>query len=151
MKINIKINNLNKTFNIDNYGISLLDLLRREGYKSVKKGCDTGTCGVCTVLLDGKPILSCSLLAIKANGHEVTTVEGVSEEAKIIAEYITAEGGDQCGFCGPGLVMAIMGLKNENLEINSESVKEYLAGNLCRCSGYEAQHRGIMKYLEVEK
>lgn len=151
MKISIKINNLNKTFNIDNLGMSLLELLRLEGYKSVKKGCDTGTCGVCTVLLDGKPILSCSLLAIKADGHEVTTVEGVSDEAKKIAEYITAEGADQCGFCGPGLVMAIMGLKNENLEITSENVKEYLAGNLCRCSGYEAQHRGIMKYLEVEK
>lgn len=129
----------------------LLDTLRKLGYKSVKRGCESASCGVCNIHVDGKVVPSCAFLTIRADQKKITTLEGVQEKAKEIAAYITAEGAEQCGFCSPGSMMTLLSLFNENENPTMEEVKHYLAGNLCRCSGYEGQHRGIAKYLEVKK
>jgi len=128
----------------------LLNLLRKLGFKSVKKGCDTGTCGVCTVLLNEKPILSCSYLAVRADGKNITTVEGLGKKADAIIDAIVNEGADQCGFCGPALILTVYALQKELKNPTMEDVNRYLAGNLCRCSGYEGQLRGIKNFLGVK-
>ena len=83
----------------------LLDFLREQGYKSMKRGCDTGNCGLCTVWMDEKPVLSCSIPAARAAGHKITTLEGVQEEAAEFSDYLAKEGADQCGYCSPGMIM----------------------------------------------
>lgn len=128
----------------------LLDTLRKLGYKSVKRGCETTSCGVCSIIVDNKLVPSCSYLTVRAHNKHVLTVEGIQEEARKIGHYITSEGVDQCGFCSPGHVMAIYALMKENPKANMEEVKHFLAGNICRCSGYEGQHRAIKKLLEVD-
>ncbi len=129
----------------------LLDFLRAHGCKSVKRGCETSNCGLCTVFLDGRPILSCSFLAARADGHAVTTLEGLQEEAKEFTAFIADQGAEQCGFCNPGFVMNALALFRENPDPDETEIKEYLAGNLCRCSGYEGQLRGIKNFLEWKK
>ena len=129
----------------------LIDLLRAHGCYSVKRGCETSGCGLCTVLLDGKPILSCSMLAARADGHSVSTLEGLQEEAADFVGFIADEGAEQCGFCSPGLVMNTIALLRENPDPTDEEILAYLAGNLCRCSGYEGQLRGIRAYLNSRK
>jgi carbon-monoxide dehydrogenase small subunit len=131
-------------------GEYLLDTLRDLGFKSVKRGCDTTSCGVCSIVVDNKLVPSCSYLTMRADGKSVVTVEGIEEEAREIAHYITAEGVEQCGFCSPGHVMAIHMLKKELNHPTMDDIKHYLAGNMCRCSGYEGQHRAIKKMLEVK-
>ncbi|GAB6276766.1 MAG: 2Fe-2S iron-sulfur cluster-binding protein [Rectinema sp.] len=131
-------------------GEMLTEVLRRAGYFEVKKGCDTGNCGACTVLLEGKPVLSCSCLAIRVDGKEVTTIQGLAGEAKKFAQFLTAEGADQCGFCAPGFALTVLSMKKELPNPNEAEIRHYLAGNLCRCSGYEGQIRAIKKYLEAE-
>ncbi len=148
MNITATVNGLKKTFSI-NPGDLLADVLRKAGYTEVKKGCDTGTCGVCTVLLDGTPVLSCSLLAARADGRAVTTIRGVEKEAADFAEFLAAEGADQCGFCAPGFALSVIAMKRELKNPGEEEIKHYLAGNLCRCSGYEGQLRAVRKYLEA--
>lgn len=128
----------------------LIDSLRKLGFKSVKKGCDTTSCGVCSIIVDGRLIPSCSYLTVRTEAKSILTVEGIPEASRKIAEMITSEGVDQCGFCSPGHVMAIYALMKENENATIEDVKHYLAGNLCRCSGYEGQHRAIKKLLEVK-
>jgi carbon-monoxide dehydrogenase small subunit len=128
----------------------LLDVLRKEGYVSVRRGCDNTSCGVCTVLLDGKPVPSCSVLAIKADGHKITTVEGIQEEADKLGRLFGEEGADQCGFCNPSMALTVYALKLENPNANEEDIKAYLVGNLCRCTGYVAQHKAIKTYLEEQ-
>ena len=126
----------------------LLDFLREKGCLSVKRGCDTSNCGLCTVLLDGKPILSCSTLAARADGHEIHTLEGLQAEAADFVGFIADQGADQCGFCNPGFVMNTIALLRENPDPTDEEIRAYLAGNLCRCTGYEGQLRAIRTYLE---
>lgn len=125
---------------------TLFHLLRRKGCYSVKCGCETENCGLCTVLVNGKSRLSCSFLAARANGCEVVTLEGVEKEAKLFGSYLAAEGAEQCGFCSPGLIMNVLAMEREEI-LDDEGMKEYLAGNLCRCSGYMGQLRAIKKYL----
>ena len=129
----------------------LIDFLREQGCYSVKRGCETSNCGLCTAFLDDKPILSCSLLAARADGHKVTTLEGLQEEAKGFGAYIADQGAAQCGFCNPGFMMNGIAMFRENPDPTDEEIKEYLAGNLCRCSGYEGQLRGIRAYIEYKK
>ena len=125
----------------------LLDFLREKGCLSIKRGCDTSNCGLCTVLMDGKPILSCSTLAVRADGHEVFTLEGLQGEAADFIGFIADQGADQCGFCNPGFVMNTIALLRENPDPTDEEIRAFLAGNLCRCSGYDGQLRGIRNYL----
>ena len=129
----------------------LLDFLREKGCLSVKRGCDTSNCGLCTVLLDGKPILSCSTLAVRADGHEIHTLEGLQAEASDFVGFIADQGADQCGFCNPGFVMNTIALLRENPDPTDDEIRSFLAGNLCRCSGYDGQLRGIRAYLNSRK
>ena len=129
----------------------LLDFLREKGCLSVKRGCDTSNCGLCTVLMDGKPILSCSTLAVRADGHEIHTLEGLQAEAADFVGFIADQGADQCGFCNPGFVMNTIALLRENPDPTDDEIRAFLAGNLCRCSGYDGQLRGIRAYLNSRK
>ena len=131
--------------------LMLIDFLRSHGCYSVKRGCETSACGLCTVLMDGKPILSCSMLAARADGHCIDTLEGLQEEAAEFVGFIADEAAEQCGFCSPGLVMNTIALLRENPDPTDEEILAYLAGNLCRCSGYEGQLRGIRAYLNSRK
>ena len=124
----------------------LLNLLRDLGCKSVKCGCETTNCGLCTVWIDGKSRLSCSVLAASIDGHEVTTLEGVEKE---FGSFLAQEGAEQCGFCSPGFIMNVLAMFRELKNPSIEEIKEYLAGNLCRCTGYMGQLRAIQKYMEV--
>lgn len=127
----------------------LLDLLRSLDLKSMKRGCDTGNCGLCTVWVEDKPVLSCSVLAARVDKLRVTTLEGVREEADEFAGYLAREGADQCGFCSPGLIMNVLALKREIPHPTGKQIKEYLSGNLCRCTGYQGQYRALLKYFGV--
>ena len=129
----------------------LIDFVREEGCYSVKRGCETSGCGLCTVFLDEKPVLSCSVLAARADGHAVTTLEGLQKEAEEFGAFIADQGAEQCGFCNPGMIMNAIDLFRENPDPTEEEMKEYLAGNLCRCSGYEGQLRGMKAFLEYKK
>ena len=129
----------------------LIDLVREKGCLSVKRGCETSGCGLCTVLLDGAPVLSCSVLAARADGHRVDTLEGLQEEARPFAEFIADQGAEQCGFCNPGFVMNTIALLRENPDPTDDDIRAFLAGNLCRCSGYEGQLRGIRAFLNSRK
>ena len=129
----------------------LLDFLREKGCLSVKRGCDTSNCGLCTVLMDGKPVLSCSALAVRADGHEIYTLEGLQAEAADFVGFIADQGADQCGFCNPGFVMNTIALLRENPNPTDDEIRAFLAGNLCRCSGYDGQLRGIRNYLNSKK
>ena len=129
----------------------LLDLVRDHGCASVKCGCETAGCGLCTVFLDDVPVLSCSVLAARADGHAVTTLEGLQEEAAEFVGFIADQGADQCGFCNPGFVMNTIALLRDNPDPTDEEIRAYLAGNLCRCSGYEGQLRGIRSFLNSRK
>lgn len=129
----------------------LIDFVRAHGCLSVKRGCETSNCGLCTVFLDDKPVLSCSVLAARADGKSVTTLEGLQEEASEFAEFVADQGAEQCGFCNPGFVMNVIAMLRENPEPSEEEIKEYLAGNLCRCSGYEGQLRGILNFLDMRR
>ena len=129
----------------------LIDFVRAHGCASVKRGCETSNCGLCTVFLDGKPVLSCAMLAARADGHAVQTLEGLQEEAADFVGFIADQGADQCGFCNPGFVMNTIALLRENPDPTDDEIRSFLAGNLCRCSGYDGQLRGIRNYLNSRK
>ena len=128
----------------------LIDLLRELGCYSVKRGCETSNCGLCTVWMDKKPILSCSVLAARADGRHIRTLEGLQKEAEEFGRFLAEEGGEQCGFCSPGFIMNVLAMERELECPTEEEIKEYLAGNLCRCSGYMSQLRAVQKYLNVK-
>lgn len=150
MEIKINLNGKDICKNIEP-DMLLIDLVRSLGCVSVKRGCDTSNCGLCTVFVDEQPILSCSVLAARVDGHKIVTLEGVQKEASEFAEFIAEQGAEQCGFCNPGLMMNAIALLKENPQPSDEEIIAYLAGNLCRCSGYEGQLRGIKAYLEFQK
>lgn len=129
----------------------LIDFLRSQGCLSVKRGCDSSNCGLCTVFVDEKPVLSCSMLAARVDGCSVKTLEGLQQEAALLAEFIADQGAEQCGFCNPGMVMNTMALLRENNDPTDEEILEFLSGNLCRCSGYMGQLRAIRGYINFCK
>ena len=150
MEIKLKLNGKMITASVDADTV-LLDFLREKGCLSVKRGCNTSNCGLCTVLMDGKPILSCSTLAVRADGHEIYTLEGLQAEASDFVGFIADQGADQCGFCNPGFVMNTIALLRENPDPTDDEIRAFLAGNLCRCSGYDGQLRGIRAFLDSRK
>lgn len=129
----------------------LLDFVREQGCFSVKRGCETSNCGLCTVHMDGKPVLSCSVLAARADGKSVTTLEGLQKEAEKFGAFLADEGGEQCGFCSPGFIMNVLAMVNELKDPTEQEIQQYLAGNLCRCTGYQSQLRAIKKYLAMRQ
>ena len=150
MEITLKLNGKTVTDHID-ADLLLIDFLRAHGCYSVKRGCETSNCGLCTVLMDGKPVLSCSMLAARAHGHAIHTLEGLQEEAAGFAAFVADQGADQCGFCNPGFVMNTIALLRENPDPTDDEIRAYLSGNLCRCSGYDGQLRGIRQYLNSRR
>jgi len=144
MRISILINGEKRAFQAEPSD-TLLTLLRREGYKGVKKGCEAGDCGACAVLLDGRAINSCLLLAAKADGHSVTTVEGLEDDGRlsILQEAFLDAGAVQCGYCTPGMLIAATDLLNRNPDPSEEEIREAISGNLCRCTGYVKQVEAV--------
>ena len=134
MLVNINVNGKKIQQEIEP-DLPLLDFLRANGCYSVKRGCETSNCGLCTVFMNEKPVLSCSILAARADGSSVTTLEGLQEEAKEFVAFIADQGAEQCGFCNPGFVMNAIALFRENPQPDENEIREYLSGNLCRCSG----------------
>ena len=145
MRITVKINGRDRVMMVkpNEY---LLDVLRREGFKGAKKGCDTGDCGSCTILMDGKPVLSCLLFAAQAHGRELTTIEGLGTPAKPhpIQRAFVETGSVQCGFCIPGMVLSAKALLDENPDPDETAVRRALDGNLCRCTGYVKQVEAVL-------
>ena len=127
--------------------MTLYDFVREHGCYSVKCGCETSNCGLCTIFLNDKPVLSCSVLAVRADKCSVTTLEGLQEEAAEFVTFIADQGAEQCGFCNPGFIMNVLAMEDELNNPTEEEIKAYLSGNLCRCSGYESQLRAIKNYL----
>ena len=128
----------------------LSDTLRSKGFLSIRKGCDTSCCGLCTVWIDGKPVLSCTMLSFRVQGKAITTIEGIQPEAEKFARILATEGSEQCGFCSPGFIMTVIAMKNELKQPTEQDIQHYLAGNLCRCTGYMGQMRAIKTYLRGE-
>ncbi|MCI8560572.1 MAG: 2Fe-2S iron-sulfur cluster binding domain-containing protein [Dorea sp.] len=150
MQISITLNGKKITEDIPPE-LLLIDWVRRHGCYSVKRGCETSNCGLCTVFMDDRPVLSCSVLAARADGGRIETLEGLQEEAKEFGTFIASQGAEQCGFCNPGMIMNTIALFRENPWPTEEEIKEYLAGNLCRCSGYEGQLRAVLAFLEKRR
>ncbi len=147
MILNTVINNRKKELLID-ADEYLVDTLRKVGYLSVKRGCDTGACGLCTVLVEGKPVLSCSTLSARVMNKKVETIENYPKEAEMLAKHLAAEGAEQCGFCAPGFALTVIAMLKELKDPSDEEILHYLNGNLCRCSGYASQLRGIRAYMK---
>jgi carbon-monoxide dehydrogenase small subunit len=119
---------------------TLLELLReRLGLTGTKEGCGNGNCGTCTVLVDGAPVNACLVLAQEAPGRDILTIEGVSEGGKLhpIQQALVDHGGTQCGFCTPGIVLAAKALLDENPSPTPHAIRHAIAGNICRCTGYD--------------
>lgn len=119
---------------------TLAQLLRYElGLTGTKVGCDLGDCGACTVLMDGKPVNSCLVLAVRANGREITTIEGLEEDGKLhpLQKTFVEKGAIQCGFCTPGMILSAKALLERNPKPSRAHIREALSGNLCRCTGYQ--------------
>lgn len=150
MEINLTLNEKKLVCSVEPDTL-LIDFVRQHGCFSVKRGCETSNCGLCTVLMDGVPVLSCSVLAARAAGHHIQTLEGLQEEAEEFVGFIADQGAEQCGFCNPGYVINTIALLRENPDPTDDEIRAYLAGNLCRCSGYEGQLRGIRNYLNWRK
>lgn len=150
MEVKLTLNGKQVVDHVD-ADLLLIDFLRDHNCLSVKRGCETANCGLCTVLMDGKPVLSCSVLTARAAGHSIQTLEGLQEEASAFIDFIAAQGADQCGFCNPGFVMNTVALLRENPDPTDDEIRAFLSGNLCRCSGYEGQLRGIRNFLNSRK
>jgi aerobic-type carbon monoxide dehydrogenase small subunit (CoxS/CutS family) len=116
----------------------LLDMLRELGMTSVKEGCSEGECGACTVVMDGEPVASCTVMAFQAEGSRIVTLEGLAEKGLLhpIQRAFAEHGAVQCGFCTPGMIMALYALLIKNPSPTREQVAEAISGNLCRCTGY---------------
>ena len=126
----------------------LVYFLREDvGLTGTKVGCDTSSCGACTVLLDGQTVKSCTVLAAQADGSEITTIEGLARDGQMhpLQQAFHEEHGLQCGFCTPGMIMASLGLIQEHGELSEEEVREGLEGNLCRCTGYHNIVKAVMR------
>jgi len=132
----------------------LLDALRQDlQLTGSKRGCDDSSCGACTVLVDGTPMLSCNLLAASCEGQEITTVEGVSEHGSLAAiqKAYGDWGGAQCGYCTPGFMMTVKHLLSENPDPNDDDIRHALSSNLCRCTGYTQMYQAIKAAVEAEQ
>jgi xanthine dehydrogenase YagT iron-sulfur-binding subunit len=136
--LTLRVNGVDHPLRVDTR-VSLLDALRdRLGLSGTKKGCDQGACGACTVLLDGRRVLSCLTLAVAAEGREVVTIEGLARDGRLhpLQEAFVRHDAFQCGYCTPGQVMSALGLLAEGRAGSDAEVREFMSGNLCRCGAY---------------
>jgi len=148
-KIGVEFTVNGKTESVETYPMArLLDILRESlGLTGSKEGCGEGECGACSVILDGKLVNSCLIPIIQVRGTEVQTIESLAEDSKLhpVQESFLRWGGAQCGICTPGMVMAAVSLLREDKSPSIEKVREYLAGNLCRCTGYTKIFESVIK------
>ncbi len=138
-KVELHINGFTRTLLVNAHE-TLLDTLREQlNLTGTKRGCDQASCGSCTVLLDGTPVLSCITPTIRCDGHNILTIEGIGVNGHLhpVQERLASDGGLQCGFCTPGVVMTAVPFLQENPNATDEDIKEALSGNLCRCTGYK--------------
>ena len=144
-RITLTVNGEVRTVEVESHDI-LLDVLRNQlGVKSPKIGCESGDCGTCTILLDGKTVRSCLILAIEADEHEITTVEGLSKNGSTpLQQAFIKHNAFQCGFCAPGIVLAATELLERTPHPTEEEVKEAISGNLCRCTGYQPIVKAVL-------
>jgi carbon-monoxide dehydrogenase small subunit len=144
MRLELVVNDAAHLTEIDP-GESLMDVLRRLGYKSVKNGCDNGDCGSCTVLVDGRAVNACLVFAARAAGTQITTIEGfAADDLHPIQQEMLDRGGIQCGFCTPGMVLLAVDLLRRHPHPSEAQVRDALAGNFCRCTGYVKQVEAIL-------
>lgn len=150
MKLDITINGVRKELEADP-GETLLDLLRRNGYKGAKRGCNEGHCGACTVIMDGKAVKSCIVLAGQAHKREIITIEGIGtmDAPHPLQTAFVRNGAVQCGYCIPGMILSAKALLDENPNPTVDDVKEALDGNLCRCTGYVKQIESVLDAAKV--
>ena len=151
--IRLKVNGKSHDLDIPTH-LLLVDLLRYNlGLTGTKEGCSVGVCGACAVMVDGKMIASCLTLAVAVDGAEITTIEGLAEEGKLhpIQQAFIDYGGYQCGICTPGQVIAAKALLDENSTPTEEEIKEWMMGNLCRCTGYYKILESVAQAAEVMK
>ena len=133
---------------------TLLDVLRQDlGLKGTKRGCDQGHCGACTVILNGRAVNACTLLAVQADGKSITTIEGLSSGDQLhpLQEAFVEEGAIQCGFCTPGMILSAKALLDEAPEPSEQEIREALSGNLCRCTGYVKIVKAVQKAALVTR
>ena len=151
-EITLMVNNELRNVHVEPNEI-LLDVLREKlGIKSPKCGCERGDCGACTVLMDGKAVRSCLVLAVEAEGHSIITVEGLSaEKLSALQEAFIQCNSFQCGYCAPGIILAVTELLDKHPNPSLEEIKEAIAGNLCRCTGYTPIFDAIMALTRGEK
>jgi len=151
--IELRVNGLTHELAIEPNAL-LLDVLRRDlDLTGSKRGCDDSSCGACTVLVDGTPMLACTMLAASCEGQEITTVEGVSEHGSLAAiqKAYGDWGGAQCGFCTPGFMMTVKHLLSINENPTDDEIRTALSSNLCRCTGYTQMYQAIKAAIEAEK
>jgi aerobic carbon-monoxide dehydrogenase small subunit len=146
MQVKLTVNGEPRSADVEPRLLLVHYLREHLGLRAANVGCDTTSCGACTVLLDGQSVKSCTVLAVQADGQQVTTAEGLADgdELSPVQAAFRREHGLQCGFCTPGMVMAATGLLSENPDPTEEQVREGLEGNLCRCTGYHNIVRAVL-------
>jgi carbon-monoxide dehydrogenase small subunit len=152
-KIRIKVN---ETLHITSVPANLIlsDFIRdRLGLTGTKKGCDSGNCGACTVLLDGKPVNSCLILTVEADGCSVDTIEGLQQGRRLhsLQEAFIEHGAIQCGFCTPGMILSAKALLDESPNPSDEQIRQALAGNFCRCTGYAKIMEAVKSVISKQR
>jgi putative selenate reductase molybdopterin-binding subunit len=152
MELHLTVNGASLSWSIAP-GELLLDVLRRQGYFGVKRGCERGECGACAVLVDGKPINSCLMFAAQAEGRQILTIEGVADGGKLdpLQEAFLDHGAVQCGFCTGGMVLSAKALLLRRPDPSEEEVREALAGHLCRCTGYRKPVEAVLAAVSRRK
>jgi carbon-monoxide dehydrogenase small subunit len=151
--VTLQVNGAPRSATVRPYDV-LLDVLREElNLTGTKRGCDLGTCGCCAVLVDGRPRLSCLMLALEATGKEITTIEGLRPGAGLdsVQRFFAETGGSQCGFCTPGFIITARALLDTNPEPDEAEIREAISGNVCRCTGYVKIIQAIQRAAEEER
>jgi carbon-monoxide dehydrogenase small subunit len=149
MQVTMKVNGTDRSGEVEPRTLLIHYLREQCGLRAANVGCDTSSCGACTVLLDGESVKSCTVLAVQADGHEIATAEGLADGPDVddlhpVQAAFRAEHGLQCGFCTPGMVMASVGLLRENPHPTEDEVRTALEGNFCRCTGYHNIVRAVL-------
>jgi len=150
VKVSFRVNGTPVELDVEPNEILLNTLRNRLGLTGVKYACGIGECGACTVLIDGEPALSCLTLTVDVNGREVTTVEGLTStrELTVVQKAFMEEGAIQCGYCTPGFIVMAEYMRRKGIEPSDENIREYLKGNLCRCTGYVNIVKAVRKALK---
>jgi carbon-monoxide dehydrogenase small subunit len=151
-QVSVTVNGSEHTVELEPRELLVYVLRERLGLTGTNVGCDTSSCGACTVLLDGESVKSCTLLGVQVDGHEITTIEGLATNGTMhpVQEAFHEQHGLQCGYCTPGFIMAVVSLLDETPNPSEEEIRHALEGNLCRCTGYHNIVRAVQTAAGVE-